>query len=81
MPSPSNRDVEEGVVVSIVSCDARVEKEVVVVTAGGGRDGIGERTTEGDVESMVTVDDEPAEEGGVANGRAGICTVKSLSQP
>lgn len=79
MPSPSNRGVEEGVVVLMISCDASVEKELVVVTAGGGRDGIGERTMEDDVESMVAEDDEPAEEGGVANGRAGICTVKSFS--
>ena len=81
MPSPSNRYVEEGVVVSMISCDTRVEREVVVVTAGGGRDGIGERTMEDDVESMVAEDNEPAEEGGVANGRAGICAVKSPSHP
>lgn len=81
MPSPPNRDVEEGGVVSMISCDACVERKVVVVTAGGGRVGIGERTMEDDVESTVAEDVEPAEEGGVANGRAGTCTVKSLSLP
>jgi hypothetical protein len=58
------------VVVSEISCDTRVETDDVV-TVGGGRDEIG-KTRVDDDESVTGKDDKPAEEGGVANGRAGM---------